>query len=236
MYYNIPCPALLLCSSPPGDRERDESTSDDVRLPAVDDNANDDTENPTMQRRKFVIGMGALASGAAAAMGTGAFNVARSDRDIEVDIVDDSDAYLGLEATSKYAADDGGELELAFDGSLDDQNGDGLSEDANYVFTDVFAIRNNGTDEIAVTLSDSEESIGWDTEYPRAYYSFEELGTTNDVTGDGDFTGGTAADEAYLETGESLYVHFEFVGREAELDDGRDDKPDTIGVYAEARD
>ncbi|SFB79085.1 Protein of unknown function [Halobiforma haloterrestris] len=180
--------------------------------------------------------MGALASGAAAAVGTGAFNIARVDRNMEVDIVDDGDAYLGLESSSKYAEEkDDGQLEIAFDGSIDGQNGDGLSDNANYVFTDVFSIHNNGTDEIAVTLSDSLDSIGWETEFPRAYYSFDKIGTTNDVNGDGDFTGGTADDGAFLAPGEELYVHFEFVGREAELENGRDDWPGSIGVYAEAK-
>ena len=189
-----------------------------------------------MQRRKFVIGMGALASGAAAAVGTGAFNITRTDRSISVNVTADSDAYLGLESTSAYAEERGGELEVAFDGSIDGQNGEGLGQNANYVFTDVFAIKNNGTDDIAVTLSDSLDSISWDTEFPRAYYSFDKIGTTNDVSGDGNFTGGTAADGAFLAPGDELYVHFEFVGRDAELDqDGRDDIPETIGVYAEAR-
>lgn len=176
--------------------------------------------------------MGALASGAAAAMGTGAFNVARADREVTVDIVEDSNAYLGLEATSAYSTEDDGEFKIDF--GSNGEGGQGLSENANYVFTDVFAIRNNGTDDISVTLSESLDSIEWETEYPRAYYSFEEIGTSNDVNGDGDFTGGTAADGATIAPGDEVYVHFEFVGRDAETEGEPDDLPETLGVYAEA--
>ena len=189
-----------------------------------------------MERRKFVIGLGSAAAGASALVGSGAFNVARADREMTVEVVDDEDAYLGLEATSAYSEMDGGQLRVAFDGSIDDQNGDGLSEDANYVFTDVFAIRNNGTNTINVTLSEELGAITWDTNYPRAYYSFDEIGTTNDVTGDGDFTGGTAADGATINSGEALYVHCEFVGRDEETGGTPDDQPEDIGVYAEATD
>jgi len=194
-------------------------------------------EVPPMERRKFMIGAGSTAIGASAIVGSGAFNIARVDRDIEVEVVGDEDAYLGLESTSAYSEIEDGKLRVAFDGSIDGQNGKGLSENANYVFTDVFAIRNNGTDTISVTLSEELGAITWDTTYPRAYYSFEALGTTNDVEGDGDFTGGTAADDADLSPGQRLFVHFEFVGREdsGRYDEGDvEDPPEIIGVYAEA--
>ena len=191
-----------------------------------------------MERRKFLIGLGALSAGGAAAAGTGAFNVARTDRDMVVDTVEDSAGYLGLTAESEYAeinSDD--QLEITFSSN---GKGGGLNKDTNFVFTDVFKITNQGTDNIAVTLSEEPDGITWDTTYPRAYYSAEEIGTENDVAGDGEFTGGTAADGAVIEPGEDLYVHFEFVARDAEMgEDGRGtdtDVPDTVGVYAEATD
>ncbi len=189
-----------------------------------------------MERRKFILGAGSTAIGASALIGSGAFNVARADREMTVEVVDDGDAYLGLEATSAYSEIEDGQLRVAFDGSIG-EHGDGLSENANYVFTDVFAIRNNGTDTISVTLSEELDAITWDTTYPRAYYSFDEIGTTNDVVGDGDFTGGTAADDADLDPGDELFVHFEFVGREASSrydEDDVENPPEVIGVYAEA--
>jgi len=177
--------------------------------------------------------MGGTAVGASALIGSGAFNVARVDRGINVEMVDDADAYLALEETDgEYTDVDDGVLSVDFGENSED--GEGLGENSNYVFTDVFQIRNQGTDDIAVTMSDSLDSISWDTEFPRAYYSFDEIGTTNDVTGDGDFTGGTAADGAVLAPGDALYVHFEFVGRDEETGGEPDDLPETIGIYAEA--
>lgn len=181
-----------------------------------------------------MIGLGSAAAGSAALVGSSAFNVARADRDMEVKVVGDEDAYLGLEATSAYSEIEDNQLRVAFDGSIGEQNGEGLSENANYVFTDVFAIRNNGTDTISVTLSEELDAITWETEFPRAYYSFAPIGTTNDVDGDGDFTGGTAADGADISPGDELFVHFEFVGRDAEGGGDEDDLPETIGIYAEA--
>lgn len=191
----------------------------------------------TMDRRKFIIGIGSLAAGGAAALGTSAFNVARSDRTMDVEMVGDSDAYLALEETDgEYTSvDTDGTFSVDFG---DNGRGQGLSENANYVFTDVFKIRNQGTDDISVTMSDSTDSISWDTNFPRAFYSHDEIGTTNDVDGDGDFTGGTAADDADLEPGDALYVHFEFVGREESSRYDEDDleEPSTIGIYTEATD
>ena len=184
-----------------------------------------------------MIGVGSTAIGASALIGSGAFNVARVDRDIKVMYADDNDAYVGLESTSDYSEIGGdGKLHVAFDGSIDGQNGEGLNRNANFVFTDVFSIRNNGTDTISVTLSEELDAITWETEFPRAYYTFEALGTTNDVVGDGEFTGGTAADGANLNPGQRLFVHFEFVGRDAETGGDRDDLPEVIGIYAEATD
>gem|GEM_PF-1264017 len=52
---------------------------------------------PTMERRKFIIGAGALATGSAAAVGTGAFSAAEVERAVNVEITDDSASLVGLE-------------------------------------------------------------------------------------------------------------------------------------------
>ncbi|WP_418284687.1 oxidoreductase [Halorubrum sp. DTA46] len=190
-----------------------------------------------MQRRNILIGMGSVAVGGMAAFGGNAFNVARADRGISVQTVGDDASYLTLVPTSAYAEyDDDTMLRLAFDGSTGSQNATGLAEDANFVFTDVFEIRNEGRDTIAITLSENLDDVDWSTNFPRAYYTYEEIGTTNDRSGDGEFTGDVDADGAVLDPGEGLLVHFEFVGREA--DDRRTDtaEPETVSIYAEAVD
>ena len=190
-----------------------------------------------MERRKFVIGAGALATGSAAALGTGAFNVARVDRGINVEMVDDSDAYLGLEEVGEGEYTDVDDGVLSVDFGENSKGGEGLGENSNYVFTDVFKVTNQGTETIAFELDDDEAGpISWDTTFPRAYGSDEPLGTTNDVDGDVDFNEveGTA-DAPELEPGEDFYIHFEFIGRDEDTGEGgRDDKPEIIGIYAEA--
>jgi len=107
-----------------------------------------------MQRRKFVIGMGALAAGSAAAVGSGAFSSVEADRELSVTIADDADAFLGLSTSSPYAREEDGVLELTFNEDADGDDGvpegDGINPNATTVFRDVFEITNQGTQEIQV--------------------------------------------------------------------------------------
>ena len=93
-----------------------------------------------MERRKFVIGMGALATGSAAAVGTGAFTAAELDgRDADIMIVDDTDGLIGLEAGgSELVNDEGGagNNQLAIDFNVEDDGsavgGDGVNPNSTY--------------------------------------------------------------------------------------------------------
>lgn len=176
-----------------------------------------------------MIGVGSTAIGASALVGSGAFSVARVDRDISVNIVGDSNAYLGLGDTSEYAEYDG-DGQLAIDFGDTGEGGQGLSENANYVFNDVFSIKNQGSNTIIVDLSETEDAIEWETNYPRAYWSGDELGSTAAVGGDGEFNDSRPV----LDPGEEVFVQFEFVGRDAEDGGDEDDLPDVIGIYAES--
>ena len=94
-----------------------------------------------MERRKFIIGAGALASGSAAAIGTGAFSVAETERNITAVAVDDSDALLalhpGLESDIVSTTAMGGDgsrdgphyLEIDFDLA---NGGDGINPNSKY--------------------------------------------------------------------------------------------------------
>lgn len=102
----------------------------------------------TMERRKFVIGLGSLAAGSAAAMSTGAFSSAQAERDMTVDIVGDESAYLSLSAKSDYAEmNDDDVLEIDFS---DNDRGQGLGTDSTYLFRDVFKIENQGNEDVTV--------------------------------------------------------------------------------------
>ena len=106
----------------------------------------------TMERRKFVVGLGALASGSAAAMGTGAFNSVSANRGVSVEVADDSSAFLGLNATSKYSSESGsGQLNINLD-SASNGNGTGINADATTNILNVFEITNNGNQEVAISI------------------------------------------------------------------------------------
>lgn len=112
-----------------------------------------------MQRRKFVIGMGALASGAAAAVGTGAFTSVTASRDIDVAVADDANAYLKLEGkNSHYVVDDGNGGTLAIDmtgNNPTNAGGTGVNPNAVTEFGDLFEIANQGTQPVTVDVSKS---------------------------------------------------------------------------------
>ena len=119
------------------------------------------TVTTTMERRKFTIGLGALATGSAAAIGTGAFTSVEADRDITVDVADDADAFLKIEPADTpngdaYAEETEGTVELNFDGSADFSNitgtdgGNGINERARTIFDDVITVRNQGTQDVAI--------------------------------------------------------------------------------------
>jgi hypothetical protein len=100
-----------------------------------------------MERRKFVIGLGSLAAGGAAAMGTGAFSQAQlNNRNFEATIVNDNSAVLRLNPTvSPYATQDGdGYLKV----TLDD-----LNQDSTFTFPQLFRIHNDGTQSVDITIS-----------------------------------------------------------------------------------
>ncbi|WP_143421155.1 hypothetical protein [Halorubrum ezzemoulense] len=104
-------------------------------------------------RRKFLAGIGALASGSAAAVGTGAFSSTAANRTVSVSVAGDQSAYLGLEpGDSPHAYTSGDELVLDFDGS--EVDGEGLNTNAYTKFNDLFTIRNNGGSTTAIWLDD----------------------------------------------------------------------------------
>lgn len=94
-----------------------------------------------VKRRKFLIGAGALFSGSAAAMGTGAFTTMTSgERTAEVKVASDSTAYVELHADGKYAEEtEDGKLRLFFNDSQGVFEG-GVNPDSTYNFEDVFTV------------------------------------------------------------------------------------------------
>jgi len=97
-----------------------------------------------MERRKFIIGAGALATGSAAAVGTGAFASAEAERTVSVEVAGDQNAWIELNPESDYAKiNEDDVLELNFAEHPDSQwNGreEGINPNAKYTFEGVFSI------------------------------------------------------------------------------------------------
>ena len=118
-----------------------------------------------MKRRKFLAGLGATSAGGSALIGTGAFDQVIADRDVDLRIAADSNAYLRI---APCTDDDGEPLPngaytreladgtLALDFSDNDQEppqGEGVNNRALSKFHNVFEICNQGTQTVCVDLN-----------------------------------------------------------------------------------
>ncbi|MEF8937843.1 MAG: DUF1102 domain-containing protein, partial [Halovenus sp.] len=121
----------------------------------------------TMQRRKFMVGLGSLAAAGAAGMGTGAFSTSSSTRAMDVNVAADSSGFVEITALNEtYASGTGdGQLELDFNSDsglgIFDGDAEGLNPDSTFNFDEVFRIANiSGTGDMRVVI----EATGFDLE------------------------------------------------------------------------
>ncbi|PHQ45323.1 DUF1102 domain-containing protein [Halorubrum sp. C3] len=145
-----------------------------------------------MERRKFVVGLGALASGSAAAVGTGAFTNITATRNVDVSVADDASAYLSLQGTggdnSAYVTDDGdgGTLSINLDGdNSTTEGGQGVNPDALTKIDSLFTIKNQGTQEVTVSISKDGANSNLVKFYPSTSYS-SAIGSNSLTLGTGD--------------------------------------------------
>ncbi|MYL18145.1 DUF1102 domain-containing protein [Halorubrum terrestre] len=167
-----------------------------------------------MERRKFVVGLGALASGSAAAMGTGAFTSVEADRNVDVNVSDDAAAYLRLQGSggnnSEYVTQDGDGNQLAI--NLTDSNNNfpsstdpnGVNPDAVTQLDNLFVIQNQGTQEVSVDISKS----GGNTSVVGFYANTSESPTGRYNPSNGN-TVRLGSGSITLTTGETVYVSIE---------------------------
>lgn len=102
----------------------------------------------------MLAGLGSLAAGGAAVMGSGAFASVEATRSVGANVSGDGSAYLGLEETSPYAEVQGKQLKLDF--SENDDNGTGVNVDAVSTFDGVFRMTNNGPNNLDITIDKTE--------------------------------------------------------------------------------
>ena len=106
-----------------------------------------------MERRKFIIGAGALATGSAAAMGTGALSSFTAGRDANIDVVNDDEALIGLESKvdSDVVAVENGNLAIDFE---TEEGSEGVAPNSEYKFGSVEPW--DGDEAIRIKNQDSE--------------------------------------------------------------------------------
>jgi hypothetical protein len=160
-------------------------------------------ETTTMQRRNLLIGMGSLAAGSAATLGTGAFTSVQAERAVSVETTGDASAFLGLDATNAtngaYASKTGGDGQLQINiGDLSDSSrdrtveagGSGVNKNAITIIKDIFMLRNQGTQTVKVRFNPikDEGDLNLASEPPgniqpnkdKAYIWFNEDGDDSD--------------------------------------------------------
>lgn len=115
-----------------------------------------------MDRRTFTVGLGTIAGGGAAVFGTGAFSSVSAERNFDVAVSGDANAYLGLQphpgpngAYADTTAQD--TLAIDFTSSNSDVGGDiaggeGINPNAVSQFFNVFRITNQGTQDVTLNV------------------------------------------------------------------------------------
>jgi hypothetical protein len=115
-------------------------------------------------RRKFLAGLGALASGSAAAIGTGAFGSVEANRDVSVNVANDPNAFVGLDTPSEadFAESNGGTIEFNFN-SESGASGNGLNANADTYMGPELTITNQGQDAFQLLIDPSGINSQLDT-------------------------------------------------------------------------
>jgi hypothetical protein len=107
-----------------------------------------------MERRKFLVGMGSVAIGSAAAVGTGAVETISSDRGIGVDVAGDGSAFLGLDPNpdSQFVVTDSDQNIISIDLTGSAASGAGVNNEASTEIRPAFTLENNSSRSLYVGI------------------------------------------------------------------------------------
>lgn len=118
-----------------------------------------------MKRRTLLVGLGAVSAGLS--VGTGAFTSVTAERDVEISVVEDDDAFVSVDTTdgpnAEYADIDSDSGEFGLDVTNTEAGGNGLTPEAVTDAADVFEVRNQGTQEVGLTVTPTT-NLGADQE------------------------------------------------------------------------
>ena len=118
-----------------------------------------------MNRRTLITYTGVAVTGGSAVLATGAFTSVEANRDITVNVADDTDALLGLDPdsldNSAYATESDGVvgIDVSQDGDRD-FDGEGVSPFALTTIEEVIEVTNQGTQDVAVFVESNDPSLG----------------------------------------------------------------------------
>ena len=128
-----------------------------------------------MNRRRLLVGLTGITVGASTLIGSGAFTSVEADREITVEVADDPDAFLGLDAcgvpsetpNDKYVSIEDSLLTITLSSkSPTAAGGEGVNADARTAANNVFQVENRGTNSIefffqfdAATTEDGEPAV-----------------------------------------------------------------------------
>ena len=159
--------------------------------------ANDAQQGETqmaMNRRNVLIGLGAVAAGGGALLGTGAFSQVEADRSVTINTTGDGSALLQLEVndtqynglTDSSGSGTNGETTIGI--QLDQINDDAVTD-----FDGALTVTNNGNNEVTLEIDDSSvDGVTIDNfTSPLASSSSTDADITIDTTGnvtEGDIT------------------------------------------------
>jgi len=142
-----------------------------------------------MNRRTYLIGLGALTTTAAAATGTGAFSSTRAERSVAIETADDdASAALGLTPNPEYDGEERVYAEVV-DGTLELSFED-VNRDATVTFEDLVTVTNDGTRPVYVYVNNDFGTPNEDPIWGSSYGSDGPLDVTIDEERSGSIVGG----------------------------------------------
>lgn len=120
-----------------------------------------------MNRRNVLIALGAVAIMTGIVFGTGAFTQVEADRNLDVTVADDANAFLALEAAPNAGDYVGtttggaGNQVITVDLSTTTAGGQGINDDAVTTIDPLLNVTNQGTQEVNVTLSSAPQGVAF---------------------------------------------------------------------------
>ena len=148
-----------------------------------------------MERRKFVIGLGSLAAGGAAATGTGAFTSVEANRSMTINTRYNGDALLGISPAGSNNSDayvQGGSVNGGYQnaqsivlggGKFTENGAYGVNADATTVIRDLLSIKNQGSQTVYVYIDGVPDKVSFfhdDSDFPKAEDGGEYTGNLNE--------------------------------------------------------